>query len=393
SLWACGWNSSPHLQCFTVLVQRPVVQGDQVLTGTDYPDYSPASGTTAPTGDRSNTSGNAQASGMGITQGTGDQPPAPASQEGSSQLSSGIANSLTSSSSLAEILEIMKHPSTGIQLLPEQRGLYPNCFISAEVVHWLISNVEGVQTQLMAIDIMQKMLDEQLIVHAFGESMRTFVYGFYLYRLVTDKDTEKGNLQSSTIWYTSTMDDLAAFQRKWFEVAFLTEERLHVDIPAFLLPWLPSRPASYASRHSSFSRSFGGRSQAAALLAATVPEQKTVTLAVDVNNRSDHVEWCSCYYHGNYSINAAFEIKLHWMAVTSAMLFEMVQGWHRKATSCGFLLVPVLEGPFALPSYLYGDPLRTQLFIPLTISCLVKEGAEHIFDGTSLTGHSEESNS
>ncbi|KAH0625529.1 hypothetical protein JD844_015075 [Phrynosoma platyrhinos] len=30
-----------------------------------------------------------------------------------------------------------------------------------------------------------------------------------------------------------------------------------------------------------------------------------------------------------------------------------VQGWHRKATSCGFLLVPVLEGPFALPSTVF----------------------------------------
>uniref|UniRef100_A0A4W3H169 DEP domain containing 5, GATOR1 subcomplex subunit n=1 Tax=Callorhinchus milii TaxID=7868 RepID=A0A4W3H169_CALMI len=287
-----------------------------------------------------------------------------------SHLASGIANSLTSSSSLAEIVETMKHPTTGIQLLPEQRGLHPNCFISAEVVHWLINNVEGVQTQPMAIDIMQKMLDEQLIVHAFGESMRTFVYGFYLYRIVTDRDGEKAIELSAP-----------ELCRKWFEVAFVTEERLHSDIPAFLLPWLPSRPASYASRHSSFSRSFGGRSQAAALLAATVPEQKTVTLDVDVNNRSDRLEWCSCYYHGNYSLNSAFEIKLHWMAVTSAVLFEMVQGWHRKATSCGFLLIPVLEGPFALPSYLYGDPLRAQLFIPLNISCLVKEGSEHLFDG------------
>ena len=59
---------------------------------------------------------------------------------------------------------------------------------------------------------------------------------------------------------------------------------------------------------------------------------------------------------------------------------HQVQGWHRKATSCGFLLVPVLEGPFALPSYLYGDPLRAQLFIPLNISCLLKEGNEHLFD-------------
>ena len=63
-------------------------------------------------------------------------------------------------------------------------------------------------------------------------------------------------VQQPTTWHTTAVDDFASFQRKWFEV----------EIPAFLLPWLPSRPASYASRHSSFSRSFGGRSQAAALL-------------------------------------------------------------------------------------------------------------------------------
>ncbi|XP_058014089.1 GATOR complex protein DEPDC5 isoform X11 [Ahaetulla prasina] len=299
--------------------------------------------------------------------------------ENSSQPSS--ATSLTSSSTLLEILEAMKHPTTGIQLLSEQKGLSPSCFISAEVVHWLVNMVEGVQTQAMAIDIMQKMLEEQLIIHASGEALRTFIYGFYFYKMVEDKEQERGGIQQPALWHTAAKDEFSTFQRKWFEVAFVAEELLHSDIPAFLLPWLPSRPASYASRHSSFSRSFGGRSQAAALLAATVPEQRTVTLDVDINNRTDRLEWCSCYYHGNFSLSAAFEIKLHWMAVTAAVLFEMVQGWHRKATSCGFLLVPVLEGPFALPSYLYGDPLRAQLFIPLSISCLLKEGSEHLFDG------------
>lgn len=36
-------------------------------------------------------------------------------------------------------------------------------------------------------------------------------------------------------------------------------------------------------------------------------------------------------------------------------------------------LVPILEGPFALPSYLCGDPLLAQLFIPFSISDLLKE--------------------
>jgi len=44
---------------------------------------------------------------------------------------------------------------TGVQLLPEQKGLPLNCFISVEVVHWLVNNVEGVATQGMAVDIMQ----------------------------------------------------------------------------------------------------------------------------------------------------------------------------------------------------------------------------------------------
>ncbi|XP_047445708.1 GATOR complex protein DEPDC5 isoform X5 [Mugil cephalus] len=298
------------------------------------------------------------------------------------------ALSLSSSSTLLEILEAIKHPTTGVQLLPEQKGLPLNCFISAEVVHWLVNNVEGVATQGMAVDVMQKMLDEGLVTHASGDAMRTFVYGFYFYRIVGDKDEVSSAALTSQLstpaaggWSAAALEDFALFQRKWFEVAFVLEERRPCDLPAFLLPWLPSRPASYASRHSSFSRSFGGRSQAAALLAATVPEQKTVTLDVDVNNRSDRTEWCSCYYHGNFSLNAAFEIKLHWMAVTAAVLFEMVQGWHRKAASCGFLLVPVLEVPFALTSYLYGDPLRAHLFIPLNIQCLVKNSNDNLFEG------------
>uniref|UniRef100_A0A671RDC7 DEP domain-containing protein 5-like n=1 Tax=Sinocyclocheilus anshuiensis TaxID=1608454 RepID=A0A671RDC7_9TELE len=71
-------------------------------------------------------------------------------QSGSSGLS------LSSSSTLMEILEAIKHPTTGVQLLPEQRGLPPNCFVSAEVVHWLVSTVENVATQGIAVEIMQR---------------------------------------------------------------------------------------------------------------------------------------------------------------------------------------------------------------------------------------------
>ncbi|KAL7387477.1 hypothetical protein ABVT39_024082 [Epinephelus coioides] len=302
-----------------------------------------------------------------VTAGAAAQPAVETAASSSTSDTSGQcaagALSLSSSSTLMEILEAIKHPTTGIQLLPEQKGLPLNCFISAEVVHWLVNNVEGVATQGMAVDVMQKMLDEGLVAHASGDAMRTFVYGFYFYRIVGEKDGQTSQIPTTAAggWSPAALEDFALFQRKWFEVAFVLEERRPCDLPAFLLPWLPSRPASYAT--------------------ATVPEQKTVTLDVDVNNRSDRTEWCSCYYHGNFSLNSAFEIKLHWMAVTAAVLFEMVQGWHRKAASCGFLLVPVLEVPFALTSYLYGDPLRAQLFIPLNIHCLLKNSSDNLFEG------------
>ncbi|XP_072570483.1 GATOR1 complex protein DEPDC5 isoform X2 [Paramormyrops kingsleyae] len=327
-----------------------------------------------------------QAAGGPAAQGPGEAGPSSSvSMETSGQAAAG-GSILSSSSTLMDILEAIKHPTMGVQLLPEQKGLPPHCFISAEVVHWLVSNVEGVATQGMAVDIMQKMLDEGLIAHASGEAMRSFIYGFYFYRIAPEREAERG--PSTPLPPTgagglsaTALEDFTLFQRKWFEVAFVLEERRPCDLPAFLLPWLPSRPASYASRHSSFSRSFGGRSQAAALLAATLPEQKTVTLDVDVNNRSDRTEWCSCYYHGNFSSNAAVEIKLQWMVATAAVLFEMVQGWHRKAASCGFLLVPTLEVPFALPSYLYGDPLRAQLFIPLHVQVLLRDASDSLFEG------------
>ncbi|XP_034071492.1 GATOR complex protein DEPDC5 isoform X8 [Gymnodraco acuticeps] len=327
------------------------------------------------------------AAGGAAAAGAAAAPPAGEAAAGSTVDTSGQSAagdlSISSSSTLMEILEAIKHPTTGVQLLPEQKGLPLNCFISAEVVHWLVNNVEGVATHGMAVDIMQKMLDEGVVSHASGDAMRSFIYGFYFYRIVGEKDGSVSQPPPNPAggWSAAALEDFALFQRKWFEVAFVLEEWRPCDLPPFLLPWLPSRPASYASRHSSFSRSFGGRSQAAALLAATVPEQKTVSLDVDVNNRSDRTEWCSCYYHGNFSLNAAFEIKLHWMAVTAAVLFEMVQGWHRKAASCGFLLVPVLEVPFALTSYLYGDPLRAQLFIPLNIHCLLKNPNDNLFEG------------
>lgn len=95
--------------------------------------------------------------------------------------------------------------------------------------------------------------------------------------------------------WSAGLEDFALFQRKWFEVAFVLEERRPCDLPAFLLPWLPSRPASYASRHSSFSRSFGGRSQAAALLGTPSPSLLAQPTPLRVPNVLSHPVRCRVY--------------------------------------------------------------------------------------------------
>lgn len=41
------------------------------------------------------------------------------------------------------------------------------------------------------------MLDEQLIMHASGEALRTFIYGFYFYKIVEAKEQERGQEQRS----------------------------------------------------------------------------------------------------------------------------------------------------------------------------------------------------
>lgn len=50
-------------------------------------------------------------------------------------------------------------------------------------------------------------------------------------------------VQQPTAWHTTAVGEPASFQRKWFEVAFVAEGSC-TQGPAFLLPWLPSRPAS-----------------------------------------------------------------------------------------------------------------------------------------------------
>lgn len=217
--------------------------------------------------------------------------------------------------------------------------------------------------------LMQKMLDEGVVAHASGDAMRTFVYGFYFYRIVGEKE---GEGEGALVLFAGPRSHGECSQApprtrppRWLAAGLRRLWRTSPCSRGSGSRWPSCGRSSVPAtcRRSCYrgcraarrpiaadtARSAAASGDAARPLrcsvgpllppprnppppsdssscpaAATVPEQKTVTLDVDVNNRSGRTEWCSCYYHGNFSVTAAFEIKLHWMAVTAAVLFEMV---------------------------------------------------------------------
>ena len=57
----------------------------------------------------------------------------------------------------------------------------PFTFLAFEAVNWIMSNVEGVETEETALRILKNMQEKNIICHASGNSSQPFVQGFYFY--------------------------------------------------------------------------------------------------------------------------------------------------------------------------------------------------------------------
>ena len=104
-----------------------------------------------------------------------------------------------------------------------QSVLPPTTFVSAEAVLWLMEHVEvnfihkksngeiisrflsqGIESEEMAISKLDDMVTNNMIRHASGDTTHKFVYGFYLfYLLSSDKEQVKhlANMRSDDILY------------------------------------------------------------------------------------------------------------------------------------------------------------------------------------------------
>ncbi|XP_035692022.1 GATOR complex protein DEPDC5-like isoform X3 [Branchiostoma floridae] len=298
---------------------------------------------------------------------------------------------LTLTSPPEVIIEAMKDTTTGVGFLPDQRGLPANSFISAEAVAWVSEAVDGVVSHLQAVELLQKLLEDHYILHASLNPRHPFCNGFFLYCILSEENrkrvTEFAGRKYPGSYYQT---DDSSFQSYWVEVS-ITSVPMATIVPSFLSPRLRSDSKETGSPESwSHARGWMGGSKDVRIPGMKGnPPYKCMVLDVDMNKKSDRLEWCTLRYHGNYTPGCSFEFEVQWMVTTPNILYDLLSGWARKAASCGFHLVPVPYDPFALPESSTHDPLRRPQFIPLQLEGCLGEGQTSLFEEFAADTHSE----
>ncbi|KAG7157004.1 GATOR complex protein Iml1-like 1 [Homarus americanus] len=232
--------------------------------------------------------------------------------------------------------------------LLKQAGLPAFTFV-ADATAWVCERVEGATTEVVAVELLQKMLKSELICHASGDRQHAFVHGFFLYYIITgSKDQDQVNSDPCTYrseWHEVEVEPLGV--KPGGVTATPRSTSPPTPCPAFLQPDLPLY-FPWKGRFKLY---------------------RIGLLDLDCNNRSDRIEWGHLKHHSMYNPMQSFEMMT----------------WQRKAQSCGLYLFPVPSDPFALPYSYNSDPLRGPILIPLNVACLSVAGAEPFAQFTSST--------
>ncbi len=115
-------------------------------------------------------------------------------------------------STLVEIADAMKNGlyfvnKAGIQ------GMPPCTFVAFEAVHWIMDNVEGVETEGTALRILKNMQEKRMICHASGNSSQPFVNGFYFFYLHPNPKED--------VPYRNNIEQ---FKNDWVEVEYAQQD-------------------------------------------------------------------------------------------------------------------------------------------------------------------------
>ncbi|KZC10817.1 DEP domain-containing protein 5 [Dufourea novaeangliae] len=264
-----------------------------------------------------------------------------------------------------EILEAMKHPQSGVGFLTQHPSLPSQTFVSADAVQWLNNHIEGGVTVNEAIIIMNGMIQEKLICHASGDFSKPFILGFYLYHVVHDKENQRATD------YFSPTGDLQSFENEWVEVEITApkgwcEPTSPGTFPTMSSPiTIPSCDTVDESNVPSFLKDDLDLIDSIDDKERRAPPYKHTHLDIDLNNRSDRIEWGHLRYQSIYKVDHSYELVVQWVASSGSIVADLIFVWQRKAQMCGIQMVPIPSDLLALPFTLKSDPLRGPIFIPL----------------------------
>ncbi|XP_043506700.1 GATOR complex protein Iml1 isoform X3 [Frieseomelitta varia] len=282
---------------------------------------------------------------------------------------------LKNTASNNEILETMKHPQNGVGFLTQHPSLPSQTFVSADAVQWLNNHIEGGVTVENAINIMNGMIQDKLICHASGDFSKPFILGFYLYHIVQDKENQRAGD------YFSPLGDLQSFENEWVEVEIKTPKGwCEPSLPGSLSPMtISSCDTVDESNVAPFLKDDLDISDIVNDREWQVPPYKHTHLDIDINNRSDRIEWGHLRYQSMYKVDYSYELVVQWVASSGSIVADLIFVWQRKAQMCGIQMVPIPNDLLALPFTLKSDPLRGPIFIPLNTECLMAN-KRHLFE-------------
>ncbi|KMY96847.1 GATOR complex protein Iml1 isoform X5 [Drosophila simulans] len=253
---------------------------------------------------------------------------------------------------LPEIFEAMKHPVNGVGFFSQTQSL-PSCtFVAYDALMWLKTRLNNGRHPL---DLLEAMRKERMICHASGDWKKPVVPGFVFYYVVQQDKNAKD--------YAPPLDDYSAFVNEWLEIEFQGcsflwhDEPVTTPVPNFLR----DSPAPQSWTETSSNKRVYRQSH----------------LEIDVNQKSDRMEWGHVKHHTVLQPRFAFEIVVEWVTSSGPIVADLIGGWMRKANQFNFL-VSVPADPMAEPFTKKSDPLRGPIFIPLCTTFLPNGAA--LFD-------------
>lgn len=283
---------------------------------------------------------------------------------------------LKANATLPDIIERMRSSTLGVGFLQQTVSLPSHAFVSIYAIHWLQANMEGV-TYEKATSIMERLLQEGLICHASGDTSKRYVVGYYMYHILPQKK-EKDSMTD----YINPLGDLQSFENEWMEVEVLGPRS----------PLIPAETMTGAIDISGSSPVTDDTGVPAFLCDnidpnymhlgsdSDMPLYKNTHLDIDVNNKSDRIEWGHARYQATFRPDQAYEMCIQWAIASGNIVAELIFGWARKAQSCRLQMVPIPADPLALPFTLKSDPLRGPIYVPLNEEPLLRSKTT-LFEG------------